>query len=167
MSGIPTTVTSTTESFTPAFTRVEQQGEADCAFACIAMIAGKTLDDVKTVAIKKFRFPAYPPRWITEDLICSLLAHYQYTATVYKEFNSFSELPPLAILLVEYVEELEMGRHVVYHRGRASHDPKATVQYVIDPAYWIKPQDHVRTALPPTAYFIGIHAMNSKSGAGK
>ncbi|WP_028229074.1 hypothetical protein [Paraburkholderia ferrariae] len=167
MSGIPTTVTSTPENFTPAFKRIQQEGEADCPFACIAMIAGKTLDEVRAVAVERFKFPAHPPRWITEDLICSLAANYQLVATVYKEFRSFSELPPLAILLVEYIEELEMGRHVLYHRGRASHDPKVNVQYVMDPAYWIKPQDHVRTALPPTAYFIGIHAMQQKAGAGK
>ncbi|TAM01132.1 MAG: hypothetical protein EPN70_20370 [Paraburkholderia sp.] len=167
MSGIPATVTSTPESFTPAFTRVQQEGEADCAFACIAMIVGKTLDEVRTAAIEAFRFPAHPPRWITEDLICSLLAHYQYVATVYKEFTSFSELPPLAILLTDYLPELEMGRHVIYHRGRASHDPNVNVHYIIDPAYWIRPQDHVRAALPPTAYFIGIHAMQQKAKTSK
>jgi hypothetical protein len=167
MAAIPATVTSTPEGFQPAFQRVQQGGDFDCAFACIAMIAGKTFDEVRDVAIKKFKHPAKGPYWITETLIASLLAHYGYVATVYKEFESFSGLPDVALLLVEYDADLEIGRHVLYHRANASHDEKLKLQYVIDPAYWISQKDHVRTSMPPAVCFIGVHAMQKAEKAGK
>ena len=166
MPAIPTSVTSTATSFQPAFQRVQQSGDFDCAFACIAAIASKASpEEVRDIAIKKFRHPAHGPYWITGDLISGLLAHYGYVATVFKESAKVTDLPDLAIALVEYDAETEVGRHVLFHRAKASHDPKTVIEYMIDPAYWVDAKEQVRTdfkGLTPS-WYIGIHAMNKPS----
>ena len=63
----------TAPAFKPAFTRVQQTDDCNCAFACIAMLAGKTLDEVRQIAIDKFKHPKHGPYWIGEDLIAKLL----------------------------------------------------------------------------------------------
>ena len=50
-----TAANTNTLPFQPAFTRVQQTEYNDCAFACIAMLAGKTIAEVRQVAIEKFR----------------------------------------------------------------------------------------------------------------
>lgn len=164
MPSIPSTVTSTTTGFQPAFTRVAQNTDFDCAFACIASIAGKTLADVRQVAVNRFKHPARGPYWITETLITGLLSHYGWVGTVYKEVTKLSDIPDLAILMVDYDADSEIGRHVVFHRATASHAPKTTIAYAIDPAHWVEPSAQVRTDLNDLApaWYIGVHPMASK-----
>lgn len=59
MPGIPTTVRVTETGFEPAFRRVQQAGDFDCAFAVVAMIANTTLEAVRGVAIARFHHPAH------------------------------------------------------------------------------------------------------------
>jgi len=96
MATIPSS-TNAVQSFKPAFNRVQQSNDFDCAFACIAMIAGKTLDEVRQTAIDKFKHPKHGPFWITEDLIAKLLANYGWVATVYKESTGIDSLPDLCL----------------------------------------------------------------------
>jgi len=158
---IPTTVTSTATSFQPAFARVQQSGDFDDAFACIAMIAGKPLDEIRQMAIKKFLHPVHGPYWITADLIAGLLAQNGFVATVYKEAGKMADLPDLALAMVDYDPDAEIGRHTLFHRAKASHDPKTVIAYMIDPAYWIDAKEQVRTDFKnPPVWYIGVHAMN-------
>lgn len=147
MPNIPSTVTSTAEGFQPAFARVAQNGDFDCSFACIASITGKPLAEVRELAVNRFKHPAHGPYWITEDLIAGLLAHYGWVTTVYKEVSKLADVPDLAILMVDYDPDKEIGRHVLFHRASASHTPKTTIAYVIDPAYWIETPEHVELTL--------------------
>ncbi|WP_233238834.1 hypothetical protein [Bordetella sp. LUAb4] len=169
MPSIPTTVTSTPSGFQPAFTRVAQNTDFDCAFACIATIAGKTLTDVRQVAINQFKHPARGPYWITETLITGLLAHYGWVGTVYKEVAKVSDISDLAIVMVDYDPNNEIGRHVVFHRATASHAPKTNIAYAIDPAHWVEVSAQVRTDLNSLApaWFIGVHPMASKAPTSK
>lgn len=75
------TTSGTAQGFQPGFQCVQQSNDFDCAFACIATITGMTLDEVRKVAIDKFRHPKHGPFWITGELINSLLAHYGWVAT--------------------------------------------------------------------------------------
>ena len=59
MPNIPNTVTSTAEGFQPAFARVPQNGDFDCAFACIASITGKPLAEVRELAVNRFKPVSY------------------------------------------------------------------------------------------------------------
>jgi hypothetical protein len=162
MPTIPTSVTSTPTEFQPAFTRVQQSENHDCAFACIAMIAGKTLEEIRELAVKKFMHPIHGPYWITGDLIAGLLAQNGYVASVYKEAEKIENLPDLAIAMVDYQPSTELGRHVLFHRAKASHAPTTIITYMIDPAYWVEPQEHIRTSFKglPVSWFIAVHAMN-------
>lgn len=159
MATIPSS-TNATQGFKPAFNRVQQSNDFDDPFACVAMITGKTLDEVRQAAIDKFKHPKHGPYWITEDLIAKLLAHGGYVATVYKEGTGIASLPDLCLGLVEYDPETEIGRHVLFHRFTPP-GSKQPVEYIIDPAYWVEPSKQVRTDIKgfPVSYFIGVHQM--------
>jgi hypothetical protein len=156
---IPTTVMTVRTGFEPAFRRVQQSGDFDCSFAVIAMICSTTLEDVRNVAIERFRHPAHGPYWITGDFIARLLAHYGYDTGMYEEPASVSDIPDLAIAVVDYDDHTNLGRHVLFHRARASQDSGTKVEYVIDPAYWIEPRDYVRTRLSPIQWYLGIRVV--------
>ena len=162
MPTIPTSVISTPTEFQPAFTRVQQSENHDCAFACVAMITGKTLEEIRELAVKKFMHPIHGPYWITGDLIAGLLAQNGYVASVYKEVDKVEILPDLAIAMVDYQPSTELGRYVLFHRAKASHDSKSTIAYIVDPAYWVEPQEHIRTSFKtlPVSWCIAVHAMN-------
>jgi hypothetical protein len=156
MPGIPTTVRVTETGFEPAFRRVQQASDFDCAFAVVAMIANTTLEAVRGVAIARFHHPAHGPYWITGELIANLLEHFGYETGMYEEPASVADIPDLAIAVVDYDEFTNLGRHVLFHRARAGHDLGGKVEYVIDPAYWVLPQDHVRTSLPEIQWFLEV-----------
>jgi hypothetical protein len=153
---IPTTVRVTETGFEPAFRRVQQAGDFDCAFAMVAMIASTTLEAVRGVAIARLHHPAHGPYWITGELIANLLGHYRYETGMYEEPASVDDIPDLAIAVVDYDDHFNLGRHVLFHRARASHDPSNKVEYVIDPAYWVSSQDHMRTCLPGIQLFLEV-----------
>jgi hypothetical protein len=148
--------------FKPAFTRVQQYGDFDCIFACIAMLTKTTLKEVKQVAVEKFMHPKHGPCWVSETLIASLLAHYKLVATVYKQYDS-NPVPDVAILMVDYDDASEVGRHVLFHRASIpdTQGGIARVEYIVDPAYWLEPVKQIRPdwkALKP-AWWIGVHPM--------
>ncbi len=167
MAVIPASVPNTAQSIQPVFKRVEQQNDHDCAFACIATIAGTSLTEVVQVAIDKFGHPAHGPYWVSEDLIAKIFAHYGFVSTVYKEVTKgMVDLPDVAIVMVDYDAEAEVGRHVVFIRD--SSNQKQIKEYMIDPAYWIESSLHVRNdfkALQP-AWLIGVHPMNRQAAKG-
>ena len=74
--------------FQPAYKRVAQAGDFDCAFACIATICNKTLADVRQVASERFKIPKHGPYvWMDQELVASLLKHWSYAATVYEKLG--------------------------------------------------------------------------------
>lgn len=155
--------------FQPAFKRVQQSNDHDDAFACIAMLTGKTLDEIKQTAIDKFRHPKHGPAtcWVSEELIGKLLAHYGLVGTIYKEGMGVASLPDVAIGMVEYDPETEIGRHVIFHRLKYG---KNTVEYIIDPAYWLVDQSkHIRTDIKgfPISFYIGVHQMAKPAAKGE
>jgi hypothetical protein len=113
--------------------------------------------------------PARGPYYLGETHIAALLAQLGYVATVYKEVGKVSEIPDVALLMVDYNAEMEMGRHVLFHRAKESHASGTVVEYAMDPALWCKPADRVRTNFKNIAghWVIGIHSMQTKGGAGK
>ena len=156
---IPATVTTTATGFEPAFRRVQQSGDFDCSFAVVAMICGTTVEAVHSVAVERFHHPAHGPYWITGALIANLLEHYGFETGMYEEPASTEDISDLAIAVVDYDDHTNLGRHVLFHRARASHDASIVREYVIDPAYWIAPQDYVRTNLPEIQWYLGIRVM--------
>jgi hypothetical protein len=166
---LPTGVESTPTSFTPAFPFVAQTNDFDDVFACAAMLSGKTIDEVREIAIAKTRHPARGPYYFDETLIAALLAQLGFVATVYKDIGSVADIPDVAFLMVDYIESMDVGRHILFHRAKASHASGTKIEYALDPAPWQKPADRVRTNFKGIAgtWSIGIHAMNTKTGSGK
>ena len=145
----------------PEIKRVQQSNDFDCAFACIAMVTNKPLAEIRQVAIDKFKLPAHGPYWINEELITKLFAHYSWVGTLYKEAGIIGELPDLALLMIDYNPETEIGRHVLFQRQRGAAG-KPSVETIIDPAFWIEPSKQIRTDvknLPPPFWYIGLHPM--------
>lgn len=154
---VPTTVAMTDTGFEPAYRRVQQSGDFDCSFAVVAMIGNVTLDAVRRVAVERFHHPPHGPYRITGELIANLLGHYGYSAGMYEEPGSIDDIPDLAIALVDHDDHTNLGRHVLFHRARASHDDLVKVAYVIDPVYWLAPQDYVWTCLPDIQWFLEVY----------
>ena len=157
---IPTTVTSSAAGFQPAFKPVTTRDRHACALASVAIIAGTTLEDVWKKA-EELGLPKTGPynHVIDGDFLAALFAKYSLVATVWKECTKVSQLPDCGLALVDYDAYFEVGRHVVVHRAKASHDAKMVI-YAIDPTA-AKPEQQVRTdleALAP-AWYIGVHAM--------
>lgn len=165
---LPTGVESTPTSFTPAFPFVAQTNDFDDVFACAAMLSSKKIEEVREIAIAKTKHPARGPYYLGETQIAALMAQLGLVATVYKEISRVSDIPDVALILVDYNDDMEVGRHLLFHRAKTSHAP-GTVEYALDPAPWCKPVDRVRTNFKSIAghWVIGIHAMNNTAGAGK
>jgi len=157
---LPTTVASSAAGFQPAFKPVMTVDRHACALAAIATLATATLEDVRQKA-EELGLPKAGPyvHVIDGDFLAALLAKYSWVATIWKECAKPSQLPDLCIALVDYDADWEVGRHVVFHRAKCSHDAKV-VEYIIDPTATNSDQV-VRTdvsVLAP-AWYIGVHPM--------
>lgn len=166
---LPTGVESTPTTFTPAFPFAAQTNDFDDVFACAAMLSGKTIGEVREIAIAKTKHPARGPYYLGETHIAALMAQLGLVATVYKEVSRVSDIPDVALILVDYNDDMEVGRHILFHRAKASHASGTTIEYALDPSLSCKPADRVRTNFKNIAghWVIGIHAMNGKAGTGK
>lgn len=160
----------TAPTYRPLFKRVGQNELKDTysvdfmgEFACIAMICGVTLEEVRSVAIRLQGHPQHGPFWVTEELIKNLLAAHGWKASEWKQV-----LTPLsglqcdtAILLIDYDEDLKMGRSVVYQRAVSKESPRGFVENVLDPAYWVPKEKQVTTdikGLAP-AWYLSVYPM--------
>jgi len=169
MAATPPAVTNTAQSIQPVFKRVQQKTDFDCAFACIATICGKSLDEVIQVAIDKFGHPKHGPYWITDELIAKIFMHYGFLSSVWKPVTKgIVDLPDVAICMISYDEATEVGRNTIFVRDQSNQ--KAIKQYIIDPAYWVESSMHVRSdfATMQPAWFVSVQPVVPKTAkAGK
>lgn len=147
--------------------RVQQAERGDDALACVAMLCNLSLEKVTEIA-HTMGYPKFGPAYVTDDMLAALaMKGGQWVAKNYEEFESFEALPPIAILYVDYSEEMEVGRTVLWLRPPRSTDldkqqhstvSSATQEVlelgigspvelghglVIDPAFWIKPAQQI------------------------
>ncbi|MFZ2392588.1 MAG: hypothetical protein WBI05_13435 [Rhodoferax sp.] len=119
---------------------------------------GKTLDDIRkqaeTLGVPKTG-PYYP--YIDGDLIAKLLAAYGLVATVWKESKDFKDLPDVAIAMVDYDADWEVGRCVVFHRMRSA-DEKTAQPYCVDSSAG-KPAATTDLAGLTPSWYIGVTQM--------
>lgn len=158
MATTPTAAQTPAAGFQPAIKRVAQTDDFSCWLACIAMIVNRPFAEVRQVAVDRFKLPKNGPYPFMDDgLIAKLLAHWSFTATVWKESAGIASLPDLAIGLVEYNPETEIGRHVLFVRQR--NEAGKAQEVIIDPAPWSSQE--VRTDIKgfPVSWHIGVHAM--------
>jgi hypothetical protein len=143
------------------FIRREQTNDFNCWAACIATLAGTSVEEVWDVAVKNSWVPAHGLYWPTDTLIAKTCAHYGLVSTLWKEISNLTHLPDVCIVLAEYNPETEIGRHVVFVRDRRQ---KPALEFVIDVAPWIDPSQHVRTdfkALIKGSWYITVTPMNT------
>jgi len=159
----------TTPDFKPLFNRVQQSDRHDDVFAVVAMLGGTSLESVRQQA-EVFGLPQVGPYYpyIDGDLIAKLLASRGLVGTVWKESKDFKDLPEVAIAMVDYDADWEVGRCVLYHRLTADHPSKFT-QYVIDPYPNADAKLHIRTDLSRLvpSWYIGVHQAPAGKAKGK
>ena len=159
----------TTTTFQPAFKRIGQHDRHEDALCVIAMLSGKTTDAIFRQA-EGLGLPKVGPyhAWIDGDMIARLLAGNGLVATVWKECTSYKDLPEVAIVMVDYDVDWEIGRCVLYHRNTAS-DGKSAQPYVVDPYPHTDTKLHLRVGtadlgtLPPS-WYIGVTQMTKAAG---
>lgn len=157
---LPTTVTSTAAGFQPAFKHVGTSDRHADALACIAIVASSTMREVfeqaETLGMPK---TGQYNHWLGADFLAKVLASNNWVASGWKECSNVANLPDLCIALVEYDTEWEVGRYVVIHKAKGSHDAKM-VTYAIDPAARSAEQQ-VRTDLDvlAPAWYLALHPM--------
>ena len=102
-------------------------------------------------------------------MIAKLLAAHGLVATVWKECpKGYADLPEVALVMVSYDVDWEVGRCAVYHRNTAS-DGKTAQPYVVDPYPHADSRLHLRVGtadlagLPP-AWYIGVTQMQKQAG---
>lgn len=157
--------------FKPLFTRVQQADRHDDILAVIAMLGATTLENIRQQA-EVFGLPSKGPYYpyIDADMAAKLLTSRGLVGTVWKESpKGFGDLPDVAIAMVDYDADWEVGRCVLFHRLPADH-PSKVAQYVIDPYPHADAKLHVRTELTGlvVSWFIGVHpapAANTKTKA--
>jgi hypothetical protein len=155
------------DGFVSPFKRVPQEDRFDDALASVASIlGGKSLADVRKLA-EQLGLPKTGPYWVDNDMIAKLLMNLgSLVASNYKEVTSVSALPDVAILLVDYDENTEVGRHVVFHHIRGTKDQQA-FSYVIDPAFWVPESQQVTTDFSHLAPAWYIEVTAGKTGGRK
>ncbi len=134
----------------------------DDAFACIATLTGDSIEEVNRAAVA-LGYPAHGPAYPTELLMAKLLMSLGgLVGSKYKEFASIAELPDVAILFVDYDEEMDTGQTVVWHRVSKT-DAHPSFSYVIDPASWIAEERYLHTDIGSLeiSWFMAITSSNS------
>lgn len=148
-----------TPEFKPLFNRVQQSDRHDDALAVIAMLGATTLDNIRQQA-EVFGLPQKGPYYpyIDADLIAKLLTSRGLVGTIWKESKEFKDLPDVAIAMVDYDADWEVGRCVLFHRLPADH-PSKVPQCLLDPYPHADAKLHIRTDLTGLvpAWYIGVH----------
>jgi hypothetical protein len=154
------------QGFQSPFKRVQMAATMDDSMACISTLTGRNLEEVMKMAAE-MGLPQHGPYYVSEDMIAKLLMKAGgLVGSKYKEFDEFDLLPDVAILLVDYDEETEIGRHVVWHHVRGTPE-QPSFHYAIDVGQWVDPADQVTTAVKAfkPAYYIEV--MAKANGRGK
>ena len=153
--------------FVSPFKRVPMQGTHDDLLACAAVLCGKTIEEVKKMAVT-LGMRANGPFYADEVLFRKILFNLSSLAVSdYKDFTTVAALPDVCVLCVDYEDTNETCRHVVFHHVRGTPDQPA-FSYVIDVANWIDPKQQVTTDLShlntQPAWYLEITQRPSPTG---
>ncbi len=130
--------------FVPPFKRVPMLGTHDDLLACAAVLCGKTMEEVKKMAVT-LGMRANGPFYMDEVLFRKILFNLSNLAvSEYKDFNSIAALPDVAVLCVDWDATSETCRHVIFHHVKATAQI-ASFNYVVDVGTWIEPKQHITT----------------------
>jgi hypothetical protein len=134
---------------TPAYKRVQAPSESLDGIACVSMISGKPLAEVLAAAVQQFKLrPTNGPYFIDEGRLQILLVKFGFVGKSFHKMTVINELPALAIVWQETDHDMEVGRHLLFHRVKDFADPKKNYTYVIDPMPQTDPSLGIRTDIP-------------------
>ena len=134
--------------FKPPFTRVAQLGTHDDLLAVAATLCGKTIEEVKKMAVT-LGMRANGPFYLDEKLFRKILFNLSnFAVGDYKDFTTVEALPALCVLCVDFATQPEgdVFRHVVFHHVKATPETPS-FSYVIDVAPWVDAKQQVTTDL--------------------
>lgn len=151
------------------YTVVPMQNDFDSLLATIATVTGKSSPaDIKKIAVEKQLIPAHGPYWAGDDvLIAKIFASCGWVSSIWKEAGSLAELPSLALVLEDYDEETDLGRFVMFYRRLVNPPSKQEESVLLDPAYWLSPEQRIRRDLKDIKgpiWFIGVSQMGKAPG---
>jgi len=134
----------TTPHFKTLFNRVQQPDRQDEALAEVAMLGATKLDNIRQQAevlgLPK-RGPYYP--YIDADMLAQVLMSRGLVGTIWKESKELGGLPDVAVAMVDYDADWEVGRCMLFHRLPAD-NPSKVAQCVLDPLHQIRREDESR-----------------------
>ena len=139
------------------FIRVQQRDRHEDIPACLAILTGKSIDEVFK-SMESGGLPKTGPYYgyITETIISGVLIKSNLVATVWKESKSWQDVPDVAIAMIDFShDEYEIGRCVVFHRVKDASGKQGS-QCVIDPYACATPVTTDFKQLIPS-WYIGIH----------
>jgi hypothetical protein len=155
------------DGFQFPFKRVSMpEPRSDDALACVATLAGRSLDEVTKLAIQ-LGYPSSGPAYVANNrLITQLLHNLGLNGGEWQEVPSMAALPDVAILMIDWRPELELGRHVVWHHVRGT-DQQPSFSYITDPRPDLPPEQQVTTdwghlKLSPAWYIEVTPARNGR-----
>ena len=113
---------------------VTQANLTDCGLACVAMVAGKSLDTVLRIAIKECGYPKDGPHTTTDENLFKLLDHFGIKYGKKQKVKTVEALPSLAIMETRKMPSTGNSHLVVFERT-ADGD-----EHALDPGWWLKQQ---------------------------
>ena len=131
--------------FVSPFKRVPMQGTHDDLLACAATLCGKSVEEVKKMAVT-LGLRANGPFYLDEKLFRKILFNLSNLAVSdYKDFKSVAALPDVCVLCIDFDED-ETCRHVAFHSVKGTSNPDVPAfSYVIDVGNWIEPKQQITT----------------------
>lgn len=129
--------------FVSPFTRVPCSTHDDL-ISIVSCLSGRTHEEViklaVTLGMRRFNF------WIDDAMVRKLLLNLSPLGiSPYKDFTTFSAMPDVAILLVDWDATTETGRHVLFHHVRGTGTQQA-FSYVIDPSELVDDSQKITTS---------------------
>ena len=113
---------------------VTQANLTDCGLACVAMVAGKSLDTVLRIAIKECGYPKDGPHTTTDENLLKLLDHFGIKYGKKQKVKTVEALPPLAIMETRKMPSTGNSHLVVFERTTDGDE------HALDPGWWLKVQ---------------------------
>ena len=141
---------------------VTQANLTDCGLACVAMVAGKSLDTVLRVAIKECGYPKEGPHTTTDENLFKLLDHFGIKYGKKQKVKTVDALPPLAIMETRKMPSTGNSHLVVFERTADGNE------HALDPGWWLKQQvrsDWNRIKLDTYIPIMTGNESTSKKGA--
>ncbi|QIL43159.1 hypothetical protein G7045_02130 [Acidovorax sp. HDW3] len=113
---------------------ITQETLTDCGLACVAMVAGRSLEAVRKVAVKELGYPKDGPYTTTHENLFKLLKHFGIGHGKKAPFKTLAAMPSLAIMETRKMPSTGNSHLVVFER---TEDGDARV---LDPGWWLKQQ---------------------------